>query len=216
MSDAITPQQFQAADGVEDWRVLWNFACTHFSTGSFAKGKELVDAISELAEDANHHPDIDLRYGSVEVRMTSHDVNSLSKRDVELARRISEAAASLGVDADPGAVKLPQLAIDAMDILAVRPFWQAVLGYDDWGPEDLGDPAGHGPPIWFQQMDEPRPQRNRIHVDVAVPHDVAEARVAAAIEAGGRLVTDAHAPAWWVLADPEGNEACIATWQGRD
>jgi 4a-hydroxytetrahydrobiopterin dehydratase len=65
-------------------------------------------------------------------------------------------------------------------------------------------------------MDAPRPQRNRMHIDVWVPHDQAEARVAAAIAAGGRLVTDAHAPMWWVLADPEGNEADVATWMSRD
>jgi 4a-hydroxytetrahydrobiopterin dehydratase len=215
MTDEITAEQFHASEGVEDWRVLWQWACTRFRTGSFATGKRLVDAISELAEAANHHPDVDLRYGTVDIRITSHDVGGLSRRDVTLARQISEAADELRVEADPAAVMLPQVAIDAMDIPAVKPFWQAVLGYDDWGPEDLGDAAGHGPAIWFQQMDAPRPQRNRIHIDVAVPHDEAEARVAAAIEAGGRLVTDEHAPAWWVLADPEGNEACIATWQGR-
>ncbi len=65
-------------------------------------------------------------------------------------------------------------------------------------------------------MDEPRPQRNRIHLDVIVPHDVAEERVAAALAAGGRLVSADRAPAFWVLADAEGNEACVCTWQGRD
>ncbi len=49
-----------------------------------------------------------------------------------------------------------------------------------------------------------------------MPHDQAEARVAAAIAAGGHLVTDQHAPAWWTLADAEGNEADVATWMGRD
>jgi 4a-hydroxytetrahydrobiopterin dehydratase len=99
------------------------------------------------------------------------------------------------------------------------PFWRAVLDYRERGDspdEDLVDPRGRGPSFWFQQMDAPRPQRNRIHVDVWVPHDQAEARVAAAIAAGGHLVTDEHAPSWWVLADAEGNEACVATWMSRD
>ena len=78
------------------------------------------------------------------------------------------------------------------------------------------DPYGRAPAFWFQQMDAPRPQRNRIHVDVTVPHDVAEQRITAALAAGGTLVSDKAAPAFWVLADPEGNEACICTWQGRD
>ena len=76
--------------------------------------------------------------------------------------------------------------------------------------------GGRGPSFWFQRMDAPRPQRNRIHIDVWVPHDQAEARIAAAIAAGGHLVTDQHAPSWWVLADAEGNEACVATWMSRD
>ena len=64
-------------------------------------------------------------------------------------------------------------------------------------------------------MDVARPQRNRIHVDVSVPHDGAQARLEAALAAGGRLLSDAEAPAFWVLADAEGNEACVTTWQGR-
>ena len=66
-------------------------------------------------------------------------------------------------------------------------------------------------------MDAPRPQRNRIHLDVSVPHD--EAGAADQGRAGGGrdgLIYDAEAPAFWVLADAEGNEACITTWQGRD
>ncbi|WUK52311.1 hypothetical protein OG836_11005 [Micromonospora zamorensis] len=45
--------------------------------------------------------------------------------------------------------------------------------------------------------------------------DQAEARIAAALAADGNLLSDAHAPLWWVLADAEGNEACVATWVGR-
>jgi 4a-hydroxytetrahydrobiopterin dehydratase len=64
-------------------------------------------------------------------------------------------------------------------------------------------------------MTEPRPQRNRIHLDISVPHDEAPGRIEAAIGAGGVLVSDSQAPAFWVLADAEGNEACVTTWQGR-
>ena len=113
------------------------------------------------------------------------------------------------------------IAIDAMDIPAVRPFWKAVLGYDDvTAPADLVDPADGGPSLWFQQMDEPRTQRNRIHLDLTVPHDDAVARVEAALAAGGRLVSDDRARAFWILADSEGNEVCVCTmaqalWRAR-
>jgi 4a-hydroxytetrahydrobiopterin dehydratase len=94
-----------------------------------------------------------------------------------------------------------------------------VLGYQERGDtpdEDLVDPHGRGASIWFQRMDAPRPQRNRIHIDLWVPHDQAEARVAAALAMGGHLVTDQFAPTWWTLADAEGNEVDVATWQSRD
>jgi 4a-hydroxytetrahydrobiopterin dehydratase len=118
-------------------------------------------------------------------------------------------------------VQVLEIGIDALDAAAIRPFWRAVLGYADEpgrsGPWDgLIDPLGQGPAVWFQRMDAPRPQRNRIHLDVSVPHDEAEPRIRAALAAGGRLINDAEAPAFWVLADAEGNEACVTTWQGRD
>lgn len=216
MTERITPRQFHQAAGVEDWRVVGQLACAHFRTGTFAAGAALVAAIGRLADAANHHPDVNLRYPAVTVRLSTHEVGGLSERDIELARQISAAARELGVPAEPSAVSQVDIGIDALQIPAVQPFWRALLGYRQEGPEDLVDPFGAGPGLWFQQMDAPRPQRNRIHLDVVVPHDEAEARVAAAIAAGGRLVTDRYAPAWWVLADAEGNEACVSTWLGRD
>jgi len=218
MIERISPRQFHEADGVEDWRVLGDGACTFFRTGSFAAGVALVDVIGRLADAADHHPDIDLRYGAVTVRLWTHEVDGLSERDVDLARQISAVACELGVPADPSAVQTVQVTIDALVGPEVMPFWRAVLGYQDRGDgaEDLIDPRGRGPSFWFQQMDAPRPQRNRIHIDVWVAHDQAEARIAAMIASGGYLVTDEKAPSWWVLADAEGNEACVATWMGRD
>jgi 4a-hydroxytetrahydrobiopterin dehydratase len=220
MTERITPRQFQEAAGVEDWRVLSEGACTYFRTGSFAVGARLVHTIGELAGLEDHHPGVDLHDGGVTVRLITitHDYYGLSERDVELARQISAVARELGVPTDPSAVQTVEVTIDALVGPEVMPFWRAVLGYRDRGdsPDDLIDPRGRGASFWFQQMDAPRPQRNRIHIDVWVPHDQAEARVAAAIAAGGRLVTDEHAPSWWVLADAEGNEACVATWMSRD
>jgi 4a-hydroxytetrahydrobiopterin dehydratase len=220
MTDQISPRQFHEADGVEDWRVLGEGACAYFRTGSLAAGARLVHAISELAGLDAHHPDVDLRHEGVTVRLITitGDYYGLSERDLELAREISAVARELGLMADPSAVQTVQVSIDALVIPEVLPFWRAVLGYQDRDSdgEDLIDPHGRGAPFWFQQMDAPRPQRNRIHIDVFVPHDQAEARVAAAIAAGGRLVSDKHAPEWWTLADAEGNEADVATTFTRD
>ena len=92
MSEKIAPQRFHEFD----WRVIRDAASTHFRTGSFAKGLALVDAIGELAEAANHHPDIDLRYGGVTVRLKTHSEGGLTERDVALARQISDAARERG------------------------------------------------------------------------------------------------------------------------
>ncbi len=100
------------------------------------------------------------------------------------------------------------------------PFWRAVLGYEprrDSPNEDLVDPRDRGVPFWFEQMNEPRADGGgAIHIAIWVPYEQAEARVAAALAAGGRLVRDEFAPSWWTLADAAGNEADIATVKGRD
>lgn len=217
--ERLSDSEFHARTDLPDWRVLLGRIEASFRAGSFAAAASLVQQIAAAAEKAGHHPDVDLRPPDrVEVTMSTDAVGGLTDRDVELATTISAVASSAGATSDPAAPARVEVAVDALDIGAVRPFWAAVLGYveDPPGSDVLVDPRRVGPPLWFQQMDEPRPQRNRIHIDVTVPHDVAEARVEAAIAAGGHLVTDEHARSFWVLADPEGNEACVCTWQDRD
>ena len=214
--DELTSTQVSESEGLADWRVLLRTLQTSFRTGSMAKGLEFAARVGAAADEANHHPDLTVTYPRVHVLLTSHDTGGLTERDVALARTISAIGAELGLAAEPSAVTQLEIAIDALDIPAVQPFWEAVLGYKAGKEGDSVDPFGRGPAFWFQQMDAPRPQRNRIHVDVTVPHDVAEQRIAAALAAGGRLVSDDRAPAFWVLADAEGNEACICTWQARD
>jgi 4a-hydroxytetrahydrobiopterin dehydratase len=211
LSETIKPQRFHEVD----WRVVRDDASTHFRTGSFATGVALVKAIGKLADAANHHPDVDLRWDGVTVRVGTHSAG-LSEGDLELARQISAAARELEVPVDLTGLQIVQVAIDALVIPDVLPFWRAVLGYRDVDDEDLFNPHWQGPPFWFQQMDAPRPQRNRIHIDVYVPHDQAEVRVAAAIAAGGHVVSDENAPGWWTLADAEGNEVDVASWPDRD
>ena len=212
MSDAIAAQRFHEVD----WRVIRETACAHFRTGSFAEGVELVGAIARVADAAGHHPDVDLRTNGVRVRLRVNVEGELQAADLELAGQISAVARELGATADPSVLQTVQVAIDALVIPDVMPFWRAVLGYEQLGDEDLFDPSFLETPFWFQQMDAPRPQRNRIHIDVYVPADQAEARVAAALAAGGRIVYDERAPQWWTLADPEGNEVDVAPWPDLD
>src|SRR5689334_3979899 len=100
------------AAGLTDWRQLFEALRTRFVTGSFATGLALVNRIGELAEEANHHPDVDLRYPHVNVTLFSHDVFGVTSRDLDLARRISAAAAELGVTADPRATSVVEIALD--------------------------------------------------------------------------------------------------------
>jgi 4a-hydroxytetrahydrobiopterin dehydratase len=216
MKDTLTSTQVSQSEGLEDWRVLLQSLHSSFKTGSMAKGLDFAARVGASADEANHHPDLTVTYPRVHVLLTSHDADGLTQRDVDLARKISAIAKELDIPAEPGVVASLEIAIDALDIPLVKPFWEAVLGYKPHSDDDCVDPYGRGPAFWFQQMDAPRPQRNRIHIDVTVPHDVAEQRIAAALAAGGTLVSDKASPAFWVLADPEGNEACICTWQGRD
>jgi len=211
MTDRIPPKRFHEVG----WRIVRDDASLHFRTGSFGAGVALVDAIGRMLDTDHDHPAVDLRPDGVTVRLGANREGRFSERDLVLAEQISSAARELGASADLTGLQHIQVAIDALVIPDVLPFWRAVLGYEQVGDEDLLDPDLAGPPLWFQQMDAPRPQRNRIHVDLYVPHDEAEARVAAAIAAGGRVVNDANAPGWWTLADPEGNEVDVASWPDR-
>jgi 4a-hydroxytetrahydrobiopterin dehydratase len=223
MPNKITAPEFHSRNDLPDWRVILRRIDATFLAQSFDGAAKFILQIAEAAEMAEHHPDVDLRYpGRVHVILTTHATDSLTDADVDLATTISDLARQAGLVGEPWRGLAVEVAIDAIDIDAVRPFWKAVLGYEDEPPQvpngqvmAIFDPLRVGPAFWFQQMDTPRPQRNRIHIDVSVPHDLAEQRVAAAIAAGGRLVSETRARAFWVLADPEGNEACVCTWQDR-
>lgn len=206
------------SEGLHDWRILFSALHARFLTGDFATGLRLVDAIGAEAEAMDHHPDLDLRYPHLNVRLTSHDSGGVTERDIRLARRISELAAAGGVSADPSVVSVLEIALDTHDHAAIKPFWAAVLGLQDSPADDeeLVDPDGALPTLWFQPTDPHAEPRQRFHLDLRVPPEVAAGRLEAAVAAGGVLVSDEHAPTFWVLADADGNKVCITTCQGRD
>lgn len=209
--------------GLDDWRKLAQGLHGRFLTGSFADGLRFAEAVGEgcaevrlgdtfvdlklLSEDAVYRDD----YGVEQV------VSWVTERDIDLARRISSIAQSMGIAADPSAVRQLELALDAVDLAAVGPFWAAVLtgSTETYESNDVVDPTGRVPNLWFQRTDAHGTPRQRFHVDLWVPQDVAEERIAAGIAAGGRITYDKEAPAFTVLADPEGNKVCICTCLGR-
>lgn len=212
----LTTQQILDAD-LDDWRLLAQGLHARFRTGDFVTGLELVTAVTDAAEQANHHPDVTLTYPSVDVKLVSHDVSRVTGRDIDLARRISDIAAERGIAAEPTAVAELELALDTADLAAVGPFWAALLtgSADALDGDDVADPRGRVPLLWFQHTDPHATPRQRFHVDLWVPHDVADERIAAAVAAGGRVVDDQNAPSFVVLADPEGNKACVCTCLNR-
>lgn len=100
MSEKLTDQQVLDA-GLTGWATHDDALHVRFDTGDFAKALALVDAIGAVAEELNHHPDLELGWGRVEVHLTSHDVGGITGRDLTLARRIDELATEAGVRASP-------------------------------------------------------------------------------------------------------------------
>jgi 4a-hydroxytetrahydrobiopterin dehydratase len=225
--EPLSRPEASAAVEAPGWRHLLGTFAASVAVSSMSQALEIAAAAERACDgDADQHLRVDVRPARVELVLQAASIGQVTARDAELAARITAAVQQLGSAISPPTgparpVQALELAIDALDIAAIRPFWKAVLAYTDEpgrdGPEAaIVDPAWQGPAIWFQQMDEPRPQRNRIHFDITVAHDEAEARVQAALDAGGILVSAAAARAFWILADAEGNEVCVCTWQDRD
>lgn len=220
--DDATPTRGHASAVLDPlgWRLALGAARTQVRVPGLAAGAQAAAvAVAAAGADGDGHLNVDLRADRMLLRLQTAATGTVTGLDLRLAGRVSAALAQRSLRTEPDddglAVQALEIAIDALDIPAVRPFWRAVTGYAD-ADGALVDPVGRGPTIWFQQMDAPRPQRNRIHLDVDVAPEQAHRRIDAALAAGGVLRDDTAAPAFWVLADPEGNEACVCTWQGRD
>lgn len=213
----LTGQQI-AAEGLDGWAYLLGGLQTRIHTKNFATGLSVVNAIGAAAEEMNHHPDLTLRYTHVDIRLASHDVRAVTDRDIRLGRAISSIAGAAGVRLDSSHVSRLELALDTPASESILPFWAAVLAMEQVSGPDFGDelrdPADGLPAVWFQTSGSEEP-RQRWHLDLWVDPAQVQPRIDAALAAGGTLVSDVEAPSFWVLADPQGNRACLCTWQGR-
>lgn len=207
-----------AGEGLDGWAYLLGGLQTRIRTKDFATGLAVVNAIGAVAEEMNHHPDLTLRYTHIDVRLTSHDEHAVTDRDIRLGRAISAIAAAAGVRLDSSGVSRLELALDTPARESILPFWAAVLATEHLSGPDFGDelrdPADGLPTVWFQASGSEEP-RQRWHLDLWVDPAQVQPRIEAALAAGGTLVSDAEAPSFWVLADPQGNRACLCTWQDR-
>lgn len=197
-----------------DWRFRLGGLAAALKCPTSALALDLFAAIGVLAQEANHHPDVDWRYDTLFVVLTSHDAGSkVTARDAALARAISAAAADAGAEARPELLRAVEIAMDSDDFTAVAPVWAAALGFKAGEPDELRDPAGRLPTMWFQQT--PTPNANRFHLDIHVPANEAQ-RVLAEVEAAGATLDRSNAPQFVVATDAQGNRLCICTEEGRD
>ena len=214
-----------------DWRKLGQGLHARFLVADFAQGARFVSAIAEAGDAAGHHPRVTLDGGHVDLKLisddaiytdgegTEHTVEWVTQRDVDLARKVSEVAAVQSVRADPGSITTIELGLDTAHAATIAPMWSAILtgGTDAHGRgtigEDVRDETGRVPILWFQDTDEHETPRQRFHLDVWVAPEVADQRIAAAVAAGGTIVDDSHAPSYTVIADQDGNKACVCTSQ---
>jgi len=207
----LTALQFQQSEGVEDWRVLASGAYAWFATSSHTAGAELARRALAIGAEAGHLPEVDVRATGVRVRTRTPEVSGLTDDDVTLARNVSAAARQLGLVADPSVLQVVQLTIDTGQKASLMGFWRAALAYDAVGDDVLVDPSRRDPSIWLQDMDVERPLRNRFHLDVGVPPELARERVAAIEAVGGRVVRSSGYHA--ALADADGNEVDVVPLQ---
>ncbi len=204
-------REFLAAEGVDDWVVLHGGATAVFRVPSLGAAAQLAEAVAQVPGLEGSGTLLTIADGRLSVRLT-RGVFRLEERHITFARAVSAVARAHGAVADRAGAQEVSLAIAAKPDAVDVGFWRAVLGYTGLADDNAIDPLGHGSTVWMQDLDAAKPLRHAMHVDVSVAREQAEARVAAALAAGGRIVDDADAPAAWILADRAGNRVCVTVW----
>jgi 4a-hydroxytetrahydrobiopterin dehydratase len=204
-------KEFLAAEGVNDWVVLHGGATAAFRVGSLSEAARLAEAVAKAPGIAGAGVLLTLADTLVTIRL-SRDVWSLEPGHIQLARTVSAIAHEHGAVPERAVVHEVQVAIAAKREETDIGFWRAVLGYTPMAEDNAVDPLGHGSTVWMQELEQAKPLRHAMHIDVSVAREHVKARLAAAITAGGRVVDESHAPSHWTLADRAGNRVCICAW----
>jgi 4a-hydroxytetrahydrobiopterin dehydratase len=204
-------RDFLAAENVGDWVVLHGGAMAVFPVLSLGDAIRLADGVAQVPGIEGASVLITIADDQLTVRLT-RGVWQLEPEHVELARAVSAVARRHGAVADRARAQEVQLAIAAHPETVDVGFWRAALGYAELADDNAVDPLGHGSTVWMQDLDEAKPPRHAMHVDVSVAREHVQARLAAAIAAGGRVVHHWNDPEAWTLADRAGNRVCICAW----
>ncbi len=229
--DMLTDKQL-AATGLTDWRKLGQGLHARYLVDDFGIGVRFVAAVGRVSDDVGAHLRATLGDGSVDLTLLSRDavyrdgdgnehvVEWATQADVDLAQRISALAVEQSVTPDPASITTIELALDTAHAPMIAPVWSALLtgNPDATGRGTIGDDVRdltrRVPILWFQDTEEHETPRQRFHIDVWVPPEVAGQRIAAAIAAGGVVVDASQAPSFTVVADQDGNKACVCTAVG--
>lgn len=204
-------KEFLQADGLEDWVVLHGGPSAVFVTENLVDAAELARAVARLPDLDGSRAQLTIVSKRLTVRLT-REIWKIEAEHIELAREISKVAKSLGAVADPNQVQEVQFAIAAKPDAIDLTFWKAVLGYDPMLEDNAIDPLGVSSTVWMQDIEEGKTLRHAMHIDVSLSKESAQARVDAAVKAGGVVVDDSYAPSWWILADRSGNKVCVVAW----
>lgn len=204
-------REFLQADGVEDWVVLHGGPATFFRTKTMGEAAALAQAVTEVPCFAGSGSLLTIGDIGLTVRL-ARDLWAIGPHHIDLARAISAVARESGATADRSAVQEVQVAVAAKAETIDLPFWRAVLGYSPMADDNAVDPLGHGSTVWMQPIDGGKALRHAMHIDVSVPREHIEARLAKALDAGGTIVDDSGAPGSWILSDRAGNRVCLAAW----
>ena len=210
MSDAHW-KEFLQGEGLEDWVVLHGGPSAVFLTSSLIDAADLARAVAQLPELEETNVQLSIVSNRLTVRLT-REIWKIEEEHITLAKEISSIAKSLGAVAEPNQVQEVQFAIAAKKDAIDLKFWRAVLGYDPMLDDNAIDPLGVSSTVWMQDIEEGKTLRHAMHIDVSLSKESAQARVDAAVAAGGIVVDGSHAPYWWILADRSGNKVCVVAW----
>ena len=216
--EKVSNQQILDA-GLADWRKLAQALHARYSVRDYVVAAAFVAALAQIAEADGQHPDVKLTRRVIDVSLcTREDGLWVTRKDIDMAGKISEIARQHGLEPEPAAVTQLEIALDTAHEDSVAPFWSVLLtgSPDNKTYDTIFDPGGRVPSLWFQGTEDHETPRQRWHFDLWLAPDVADERIAAAVAAGGSVVDDSEAPAFTVLADPDGNRACICTSLERD
>jgi 4a-hydroxytetrahydrobiopterin dehydratase len=201
---------FLSGNDIDDWAILHGGPTAVFKVASLQDAARLAAAVAEMP---GLGPRTLLTAASdrLTVKLT-REMWGTERQHVELARAISAVAREHGAVADKSAAQEVQVAIAAKPDAIDLPFWRAVLGYAPLHEDNCIDPLGQGSTVWMQGIDPSKSLRHAMHIDVSLAREHIQARLDAAVAAGGRIVDDSEAPSAWILADRSGNKVCLAAW----